>query len=543
MNKILSLVLAICLATGPLIAEENRIYYTEKPKSDTKKAEKKEEQALDENSANLIATVATGTYFGMTCTSQPSAWIFMLASLNYVYSEVKNWKNYNSSSNKELTIYTDQADDKQIESFTAAENQTREAEKSANERAKSGKTVSAGFAASAVVALIEGICDVLPFCTWDSKCSSSSSSYQQKELLDLIFPTAHAKVDANKTRLLSSMGLGKHSLKYMPVYLTLATATTTIAQQHGIARAIVFAGFALLANQAAKSNEDAAKAYKTRADQYAELKAKLIAKSVRSNNVNDKTEQQLEDPEMQIAGQGDQPKAGLCIQGNQNNPALQENCECQKTNSCTNPQVPKMEFRGLEVPNSVTNVSSNLGNSVKAKANNNSDQSASFDDNISGQRGALAKAWKFFTDSANKELKKQSKPTIDFNKEVELNAKNIRAAATGAYNSLSNEGKMELASLSGASLVAKSKGNEEKSQSKSKVAKSNSRSANKKSGKFWLNLGDEEKAEPAETSFANSASDYEIPKEEINKDNRNLFEIIHHRYLKSGYPKLLETME
>lgn len=514
----------------------------------TSSVQKKGDQGLIVSSILLIATVLAAYTFIQECTGQPSGILFSATSLMFIASEIKNWNNYKKLSDQEYKIYEDKDIDEQIAAFTAAEEETRKAANSANQHAKANKNAGTGFLIAGVVALIEGICDVITFCTWDSKCSGSVTPPSQKStpytaLSELLIPSAHA--GSNDGRL---MGLGIGAIAAVVEAKTLQETFLDIAKEHGIARAVVFAAFSAIAFTSASQIQKAADMLTERADAYAKLRNKLL--QIQTNRLRigtGKGETAISVVPMKTK-KLELKEPSNCFTGGKYQGNPDPKCSCRKNNSCKKMEIPKVDFNGMNISPLLSSSLNTLGTAGDGLYSGNSGAFTLATDNLNGKSIGLRKLLKDRVAQANQLRKKQGKKPYDFDKNVSNMIKKIKNGANATYAGLSKAQKASLLDQvgfgrgGGRTIIKRVK----KALKKPKVYGATSLKAKKKTKEdpfSGMDFSDDELKNVEEIDFADRAKDYELNSNDIEKEkNKDIFKIIHQRYLKTAYPILLEEI-
>lgn len=332
----------------------------------------------------------------------------------------------------------------------------------------------------------------------------------------------------------------------------------------GIARTVAFGAFSVTALGAAKESDDAANKLEERAQEYDRL-ANTLRNQISQDIENGSSGSQFIDQSVQTVEQDQGALIGnneVCGTGKGLAPNFTTDCSCSKTNSCFQPPLPDTSalpaFSGSPIlADSIKSLKATSGDVFAGRlksANTNAQKLTSGAARITKLRDALQK-------KINEDRLKKGGNEIDFEKAQNAFNNQFERSLASAFNKLTPKEQATLNNLTGGYIgntdEDKKKGEKDDLAEDSSVdvgAKAvadvnpNPGTAKKTAdGGVWdFNFEDDAKAANAEQAAidaalkANEDENYVVDGD-INDDrNKNLFNIITKRYLKSAYPVIFE---
>ncbi len=513
------------------------------------KAEKKEEKAVTESTILLIASAYSGIALVAECQLFSTA-IFAAGALYYVYAEIKNWDNFKKASDHIVGRYqmlNKEKTEAQVDVLSKAEEQTREAEQAARERAGNAKSAGTIFLIAAIMSIVEFVLHNI-YGSPEDTCQSTAGYNHKKNkptnpLMNLIMPAAFAQADANQARL---MGItSPESVAKLSSALWGMTEVMDTVKSNAIVRAVVFGGFSLIAFQVAKMTEEAADIYKKQADIYKKELNRLLNSLSKIGYIqyNEKrlglaALREIDNKKLATLKANCAARSGFSF-------FMDNDCNCRSKSSCKRVNLPQNTYSNFSPPGALTE---SLSTFTTMANQNYSDDTASGDlaqSNLNNNANALRKYKRTLEDATNQSRAKNEMTPINFKEQESLMAKKIKSIIK---KGITPEAKALLSTGLGISLGSAS-GSKEESKKEAKTIKKifqsykpKTKSRGKKpkdSLANFLLLGESQNQEKLDT--ATELAKYKDNDEEITKDKRkSIFKIITNRYIKSAFPILFD---
>ncbi len=377
----------------------------------------------------------------------------------------------------------------------------------------------------------------------------------------LLVDSAHAGFDwgNNKTRY-GALGLGLVGARLVK---NIGRNIYKKGLNHPYKRAIAFVGFGTIAVAASNSSEVAADSLEERAQEYeklaSQLKARVNQTTSSSGSLTEVTKQSIADSNAATSAATD--LANTCFTGSPGTLREDSGCDCAKTQTCKQPEVPSLagieDFNGksliVDSLKDFATVGKNLYNG-RLKNGTTAGQS------LSKNAARITRLRKSMEDKLNKDRKKNGKKAIPFDGLQKKFESGLLKEVNNAFKNLSPSERSSLASIApGLGGDAKA-GNDKDGESKvAGASDSSSRSVsavdvnpnagavNKgdaNQGGNWDFDFDEDKTEEEKAAIAAALAvedENYVVEGDISEDrNKNLFKIITSRYLKSAYPVIFE---
>lgn len=317
----------------------------------------------------------------------------------------------------------------------------------------------------------------------------------------------------------------------------------------GIIRSVVFGANAAISTVVMGLNTDISIKLGKRADQYQELVDRLteVLSTNVNTNLNSNVIKQNIVPIQEASSMNVTQANGSCYTGAGTTLVSDPECNCKKSNSCKQAQIPSIGFKGFQSPTLMSSSLDNLKNMSNALYNGDTSSALASGSALSQNAANLRKYKKALEGQYNKIQKKNGKKEFPFNKATKHFKNNAIANVKKLLSTMSDSDKGTLMNA----LADNNFGSPElkpdkvkkgiSSEEESNIAKQNviSTSGSKKASDFNFSFVDDKKeSDKSESEVAANSTGFEYNENRNDISDRkedSIFNIISTRYLKSAY--------